>query len=192
MKSFKQHLKESNREDINIERLASKSGYNIRASHKTDESFNKFSLGHTGKSDYGYAGVGFYFTPKGLSGLTYGKNSINVFLKLNNPYKRTLENWKNGELSPYLWIINRATEIATSNGKEHAMSPELRTASTQWTNMMQKNGYDGFIDEAMDNGEIVVFKPERIKLSDPITYDDDGNEIPLNKRFDETTDDMRY
>ena len=36
----------------------------------------------------------------------------------------------------------------------------------------------------------VVLTPEQIKLSDPVTYDAEGNVIPLAERFDETTDEL--
>jgi len=38
----------------------------------------------------------------------------------------------------------------------------------------------------------IMFKPEQIKLADPITYDNDGNVIPLSERFKETNRDIRY
>jgi len=56
--------------------------------------------------------------------------------------------------------------------------------------------YDMVImDEYSPTGEAlsyIVFKSNRIKLADDETIDDDGNVIPLNQRFDETTDDFRY
>lgn len=38
----------------------------------------------------------------------------------------------------------------------------------------------------------VVLTPEQIKLSDPVTYDEDGNIIPLTDRFDPTMDSFLY
>ena len=38
----------------------------------------------------------------------------------------------------------------------------------------------------------IVFEPEQIKLAEPITYDNQGNPIPLEKRFDPSNPDMRY
>ena len=62
--------------------------------------------------------------------------------------------------------------------------------------------YDGIIlDEGGDlvNGEpvsrglsYVVKKSVQIKSADPVTYDDDGNIIPLSERFQETNPDIRY
>jgi len=39
---------------------------------------------------------------------------------------------------------------------------------------------------------IIMLDPERIKSGDPITYDDNGNIIPLSERFNPTTNDIRY
>ena len=39
---------------------------------------------------------------------------------------------------------------------------------------------------------ITVRNPEQIKSADPVTYDDNGDPIPLNKRFDSNNKDIRY
>ena len=49
------------------------------------------------------------------------------------------------------------------------------------------------MNDAVINGkEIVVAHPENIKLADPITYDDQGNVIPISQRFNMSTPDIRY
>lgn len=40
--------------------------------------------------------------------------------------------------------------------------------------------------------ETVVYSPEQIKSADPITYDDNGNVIPLSERFKADNKDIRY
>jgi len=40
--------------------------------------------------------------------------------------------------------------------------------------------------------EILVFEPWQIKSAAPATYDDAGNPIPLEQRFDSSNPDMRY
>jgi hypothetical protein len=37
-----------------------------------------------------------------------------------------------------------------------------------------------------------VYSPENIKSADPVTYDADGNVVPLSKRFDATRDEITY
>ena len=58
---------------------------------------------------------------------------------------------------------------------------------------MQDEGYDGVIRE--EDGEIweyVAFNPNQIKSADPVTYDDNGNVIPLSERFNPEKEDIRY
>lgn len=55
-------------------------------------------------------------------------------------------------------------------------------------------GYDGLIHYD-SNGNIktaVAFSSEQFKLADPVTYDDDGNIIPLSERFNTQEEDIRY
>lgn len=55
-------------------------------------------------------------------------------------------------------------------------------------------GYDGLIHYD-SNGNIktaVAFSSEQFKLADPVTYDDDGNIIPLSERFNTQKEDIRY
>ncbi len=60
----------------------------------------------------------------------------------------------------------------------------------------EDNGYDGFVFNDFSRGEehetIAVFSPNQIKSADPVTYDDQGNVIPLSQRFNEGNDDIRY
>ena len=69
-------------------------------------------------------------------------------------------------------------------------------AMAEWA---ERNGYDSitFVD-VMDGGGSptpvdVVFNPNRdAKSADPVTYDDDGNVIPLSKRYNRENNDLRY
>lgn len=54
---------------------------------------------------------------------------------------------------------------------------------------LEKMGYDGVNNEDM---EFIAFYPEQIKLADPVTYDDNGNVIPLSERFNPEEEDIRY
>lgn len=59
------------------------------------------------------------------------------------------------------------------------------------TDLLKKIGYESAMDTP-DGGEIVVFDSSQVKSADPVTYDDDGNVIPLSKRFDKSNKDIRY
>lgn len=56
---------------------------------------------------------------------------------------------------------------------------------------LKQRGYDGVI-QSEEGDEIVAFYPEQIKLTDPVTYDDSGNIIPLSERFNSSNPDIRY
>ena len=59
---------------------------------------------------------------------------------------------------------------------------------------LKERGYDGWYAD-MDSGgwgELSVFSPNQIKSADPVTYDDDGNVIPLSERFNSEENDIRY
>lgn len=66
----------------------------------------------------------------------------------------------------------------------------------------EANGYSGVrIRNLVDSGAgyvspadiYIFFEPEyQVKSADPVTYDDDGNVIPLEERFDSSNIDVRY
>lgn len=60
---------------------------------------------------------------------------------------------------------------------------------TEWMDAYLKSkGYDSIVYENKvedsGNDSYIVFNPNNIKLSDPVTYDKNGNVIPLSQRFD--------
>lgn len=61
--------------------------------------------------------------------------------------------------------------------------------------IINEHGYDCIIyrneREDVGNYSIAMFNPNNIKLAS-ITYDDNGNKIPLEKRFNTSTNDVRY
>lgn len=57
-----------------------------------------------------------------------------------------------------------------------------------YTSVIMHNIYD-YGDKA-DN--YVFFNSSQLKSADPVTYDDDGNVIPLSERFNEKNEDIRY
>ncbi|MFA7255948.1 MAG: hypothetical protein WC047_00020 [Kiritimatiellales bacterium] len=64
------------------------------------------------------------------------------------------------------------------------------------------DGYDGLVFRGIRDSATpdfvpisdvyAMFNPERIKSSDPVTYDDSGNVIPLSQRFNASSNDIRY
>lgn len=58
----------------------------------------------------------------------------------------------------------------------------------------EKLGYDGAIhyDGYGDIKTLIAFSSNQIKSADPVTYDDNGEVIPLSERFNEKNPDMRF
>lgn len=72
-------------------------------------------------------------------------------------------------------------------------------SSERWMDLQataESEGYDAVILPDTDHRRIfpsfVVFDEHNLKLADAITYDDNKNPIPFEKRFDRTSDDIRY
>ena len=77
---------------------------------------------------------------------------------------------------------------------------------------LENIGYDGIVDKTVPykfgelsgrrNGgmqgvragttHFIAFDPTQVKLTDPVTYDDAGNVIPLSERFNAANDDIRF
>ena len=78
-----------------------------------------------------------------------------------------------------------------SNGRYKATNAEI----AEWA---EKAGYDALQiknvrDGSFDMGnEIIFFNENLVKSADPITYDDNGNVIPLSQRFNAENEDIRY
>lgn len=57
---------------------------------------------------------------------------------------------------------------------------------------LKDQGYDSIYYRDDIHDTLAVFDANQLKSAEPFTYDNNGNLIPLENRFDETTDDIRY
>lgn len=89
-----------------------------------------------------------------------------------------------------------------ASGKDHISTALLANNSSAMglPAALRKAGYDGIEDRTVNEkfrlfkGTIhrIVFDATNVKSADPVTYDNDGNIIPLSERFNEGDDDIRY
>ncbi len=130
--------------------------------HGTNEKFNEFDRT---KSRNNMDIQGNFFSPWEDDAKGYGRNVRKFYIKLNNPatFGQGLKALK------LFQGLNKAGEKAA--------------------NYLIKKGYDGVNN---DDEEYIVFDSENIKSADPVTYDDEGNVIPLSQRFDQSKKDIRY
>ncbi len=186
-----------------LDEMAVRNGYK-KAYHGTNAEFNTIDSSKTvnGKK----LGNGFYLTDYKHIAQDYGKVK-NFYYKLDNPFvvseelndantvldKYLPNKWQNRELgldyvdgkvnSGYGWL-DLLTLIAQENGYGYDFAKYL-----------QDNGYDGLVTP--DGFQTVVYPNEKgeypnVKSAEPFTYDDNGNLIPLEQRFNKDTNDIRY
>ena len=143
--------------------------------HSTDAEFTQFDRARLGENTDLNAGdeaarrmarLGFWFNEKDLREKLYQNRVIAAYANVENPYKTTFDE---------LWDV--LSEISHE----------------EFVDGLKKHGYDGIVLEDTEFGgkSFVMFDPEQIKSADPVTYDDADNVIPLSKRFNFSSADIR-
>ena len=139
--------------------------------------FDKNLFGTT--TDEGFNGMGFYF------GKTYvnGKYKPNQLIAQKTKYHPERVAGPHGERwyhsyagSPKYFYLYGTPTYKTKVNLNYFKDPEFLIHKT----------------DKSDLAEIIVGHPEQIKLADAITYDDLGNIIPLSKRDNLLSPDIRY
>ena len=153
-----------------VDEAAKKAGYTYKGMHGTDADFNKFDYSYI--SDDNKLGLGFYFTNNEKLQFKYDYEK-NAYLKFENPI---FDN------NPILDdILRREADLRESGLSQKETLKKIQS----------EFGYDGIIAE-YNRRALVAFNPEQIKSADAVTYDDNGNVIPLSERFNEKSKDIRY
>lgn len=108
---------------------------------------------------------GNFFSPWEIDAAGYGPNVRKYFLNITNPANES--------------IGYRALNKFKGQNNAGVKAREY----------LESLGYDGVNNE---NEEYIAFYPSQIKSADPVTYDDQGNVIPLSERFNPEQEDIRY
>lgn len=173
-----------------VDEAAKKAGYNVGPMYHGSRSTKKFNQFNPRKRSNNSLGKGYYFTDKKGHAEAYSTgNVINSHLKLSNPF---IMDWRSDE----------GRTISEAKGESIGLSVRggLWFNGDQYNNTetLKKAGYDGVValqpasDSFPEHSETVVFNPDQIKSADPVTYDDQGNVIPLSERFNQASDDIRF
>ena len=99
--------------------------------------------------------------------------------------------WDKNSRTVLQWI--EYAEYDLENGNSHAWT----TIPDAVTDYLRSLGYDGIQDTGGKNGGDehtvwIPFSSEQVKSSEPVTYDDNGEVIPLSERFNPDQKDIRY
>lgn len=183
-----------------VDEAAVKAGYKTKGFHRTPKAFTKFIPGGpkaeaqfwTTKAGefrtlFGQSGRAIWFgsSPENLPAYHNDSTGSGVVLEvyLKNPSPLQIDD------DTRAW----GRDIYADGSKQFPL-----LLSDEHIQSIRKDGYTGI--EYWNNGktadksapdEMVVFDATQIKSSDPVTYDDDGNVIPLSQRFQSSTADIR-
>lgn len=179
-----------------VDEAAKKAGYSVKAYHGTPikniTSFDSEKIGSN--TDSGIFGRGFYFSTDEKTANVYATQdgqTMPVYLRYNNPWWAVAHR-DVSKVAEELNMDARALTMRGYGGKGKIVAPS-NLQEAQFSSHLQEKGYDSVVvQHGKNNYEIVVFNPTNIKSADPVTYDDDGNVIPLSKRFKENQDDIRF
>ena len=198
-----------------VEFVAKQAGYTEEAFHGTHANFNTFDIN---KSSFGNSGYGFYFGNRSRAAAFSGED-LNIIRAYINPnriatkdsHNITAEQFENAikrlGLSPqktYGEYVDTAEEYVNLRNdwdlayalQDWAYWPQWSTESGTQERMpageilsilQETLGLDGM----RNNNETVLWDNKLIKSADPVTYDDNGNIIPLEQRFTDNPD-IRY
>ena len=144
-------------------------------------------------------------------------NPDDVYIEKSGNFFCLFNKSNNVEIEDGAVNINENTEKMLSNGTlldfMVRKADSFMTYKTENLNTTRdislwakSNGYDSVtIKNIIDNGGwnsnvsfletadiYIIFNPNNVKSADPVTYDDNGNVIPLSQRFNKEETDIRY
>jgi len=103
------------------------------------------------------------------------------------------------ELNPFKYTTFEAVSAVSGAGKIMPLYPIFEyTRTDKFVELLKKKGYDGVIAQeeigysdkfATTYGAV---DSNQVKSADAVTYDDNGNVIPLSERFNPEKDDIRF
>ena len=162
--------------------------------------FNVFDHEHGSGKNGTVLGKRFYFTSSsedeyGQKGIK--RNRMSFFINLTNPYDASKplpedmikDDGLMSELFGKKWKDNPYIQE-----KLHSKRGLVDLEGCFKEEFVSRLGYDGIVYGGgwFDNAQYAVNSPSQIKSAEPFTFDDSGNLIPLDQRFDFSKDDIRY
>jgi len=156
-----------------VDEAARAAGFATTALHQTNsDQFTQFDISKARRT--GRSRIGFFFTDN--PDVEYGRNRMDVYLDVHNPLKFD--------------TFNDFAVWADLNETDFGDTASLRKL------LLDEGFYDGIEirgeTDGFDQTITVAFDPSQIKSADPVTKDDQGQVIPLSKRFDPSKEDIRY
>lgn len=198
-------------------KVVDENGEPLIMSHNTNyEDFYIFDKNRIGQGQgQSFNGPGFNFA-KGNGCDIYGNRSIKSYLNAMKPLMSSSLTITKSEIRSIIFELNGRNEngdkIENSYGRSvneavatlyelgndldiyATIGMEYSGKKTDVIEVFEKRGYDSTIEYG-DDGTIsvgVVFEPNQIKSAEAVTYDNEGNVIPLSERFNKSRNDIRF
>ena len=181
-----------------VNEAAKRAGYTIEAYHGSRNEFTVFSSEKRGSSTNTETSKRWFFAADKATANSYYPYGVIEALQ----GKEAADKLKNkGKLYHMFLRMSNPLEVDVKD-YDYAAHRENRDAMMEYSEQADNNGNDGIIlYHALDNqldtsareSTVYMFRESaQAKSADHVTYDDDGNVIPLSKRFDSANDDIRY
>ena len=151
--------------------------------HFSDSKFNFFDPKKIGNNDPGFYGKGIYSSPNKAYASTYGPIEYKLYGYSKKPFE-TLNDEERSAASFSFNRINDGSPMIDLDGI--GVRKELENADAVYQQGVS------FARDDKPVWEVVVPKSNQLKLVDPITYDDNGQIIPLSKRDNFSNPDIRW
>ena len=215
MEAAQRMVDEAARKAMKRTKVVDKDKQPVLMSHHTDaEGFYVFDRGKIGTGQgQAFLGAGFNFS-RGSGSSVYGSRNIQAYLDARKPLRsdrNTLSIYQIEQIIKELNAIsgdniehNFADNISRAARAIYEYGGDLDTYASLCTaysgetrdvlEVFEKLGYDSTIEYDDDKRirNAVVFNSNQIKSADPVTYDDNGNIIPLSERFNLKEEDIRF
>ncbi len=136
-------------------------------------------------------GRGYYFAFDSDYSSDFGENIREFYVDIKNPYYIDI-NAPASKIANFLESKGIEVDFDYSNMISHFFAKNF--GSQKFADTLVDLGFDGVIvrtDEG-DYWETVAFHRNQMKLADAVTYDNDGNVIPISERFNSDEVDIRY
>lgn len=143
-------------------KIRDEDGKLMKVYHGTDADFTVFDRA-MGRANMDIQGM--FFSPWDIDAGGYGSNVRAFYLNITNP-------------------ADESTGYKALNSHKGENYAGIKARED-----LERMGYDGVNNS---DEEYIAFNSEQIKLADPVTYDDNGDVVPLSKRFDSSDPDIRY
>ena len=184
---------------------ARNAGYTIKAWHGSRHLFNAFSKDKRGGNTNTKASHSWFFAGDEDTASSYYPYGVMKALAKKDPriWKDSdAENLKQKGKLYDLYLKMENPLVVDVAGYDYAAHKENSDALMEYVEQADRDGNDGIIllhvrdnqlNPSAEESTVYMFRDSnQAKLADPVTYDDDGNVIPLSERFNAEKDDIRF